>query len=158
MSRHFHRIAGIALAWPLPLLAADTSASVGDSLARMVAGTLVVLCIIGVLAWLARRVMPGQGLSGQGVIKQVGGLALSPRERVVVLEVGGHWLVVGLSGGQMSALGELPVPQAADSDSSMTAETTKPVVISPEAPFSQRLQQAMQQTLQQAVKGFNNKP
>lgn len=129
--------------------AAPPSAS--DSLGRMVFGTVVVLLVIAVIAWVLRRVLPGQGLAQAGVIKQVGGVQLGPRERVVVLEVAGRWLVVGVSAGQMTALGEVapataePVPSNNDTSNNG---------IDPQASFAVRLQQAMQQT----VKSFKNKP
>ena len=49
----------------------------------------------------------------------VGGLMISPRERIVVLEVEDTWLVVGIVPGQIKTLhtlpkGELPLPAAGD--------------------------------------------
>lgn len=143
--------------------ATTTAASVpsaSDSLGRMVFGTVVVLLVIAAIAWLLRRFMPGQALSQRGVIKQVGGLQLGPRERVVVLEVAGRWLVVGINAGQMTALGEVDPLQAESSvgeGSSATPVDSAPVV-DPEASFAVRLQQAMQATLAQTVKSFKNKP
>lgn len=154
----------VSLLWPVLACSAESAAaavapSAGDSLGRMVWGTMVVLVVIAVIAWVVRRVLPGQGLSQSGVIKQVGGVNLGPRERVVVLEVAGRWLVVGLSAGQMTALGEVS-PQAplahAQPEPQPSAVDTSPV--DPQATFAQRLQQAMQATLQQTVKSFKNKP
>lgn len=146
--------------WAWAATAATTATAVpstGDSLGRMVFGTLVVLLVIAAIAWVLRRVMPGQALSQRGVIKQVGGLQLGPRERVVVLEVAGRWLVVGINAGQMTALGEVD-PVAAESQ--LIEEGTAPSAtgIDPEASFAVRLQQAMQATLSQTVKSFKNKP
>lgn len=148
----------IGWAWAAtPPTTATAVPSAGDSLGRMVFGTLVVLLVIAAIAWVLRRVMPGQALSQRGVIKQVGGLQLGPRERVVVLEVAGRWLVVGINAGQMTALGEVD-PVAAESP--FTEEGTAPSAtgIDPEASFAVRLQQAMQATLSQTVKSFKNKP
>lgn len=155
---------------PLALAAATTTAatvapSTGDTLGRMVWGTVIVLLAIAAVAWFLRRVLPGQGYSKAGVIRQVGGLQLSPRERVVVLEVGGRWLVVGLHGGQMTALGEVS-PSATESavaDSMQAAEPSAQAIsaqaiVDPQASFAVRLQQAMQATLQDKVKSFKNKP
>ncbi|MDP8568117.1 flagellar biosynthetic protein FliO [Methylophilus aquaticus] len=129
--------------------------SVGDGLGRMVLGTVIVLLVIGGMAWVARRVLPGQGMTQAGVIKQVGGVHLGPRERVVVLEVAGRWLVVGVSPGQMTALGEVPAIQSTPAPlSAETSSTLDASVINPQDSFATRLQQAMQQT----VKSLKNKP
>lgn len=140
-----------------PATTATAVPSAGDSLGRMVFGTLVVLLVIAAIAWMLRRVMPGQALSQRGVIKQVGGLQLGPRERVVVLEVAGRWLVVGINAGQMTALGEVD-PIAAESPSAEEGTAASATGIDPEASFAVRLQQAMQATLSQTVKSFKNKP
>ena len=146
--------------WPVLSLAADTPApaTVGDGLGRMVLGTVIVLIVIGVVAWVARRVLPGQGRAQAGVIRQVGGVHLGPRERVVVLEVAGRWLVVGVSPGQMTALGEVPAVQASTTIAEDDALTAESAAVDPQASFSVRLQQAMQHTLQQTVKSLKNKP
>lgn len=134
--------------------AEPAAASVGDGLGRMLLGTVVVLLVIGGIAWVARRVLPGQGMTQAGVIKQVGGVHLGPRERVVVLEVAGRWLVVGVSPGQMTALGEVPAVLA---EQTPEVDTSSSVINSQDS-FSARLQQAMQHTLQQTVKSLKNKP
>lgn len=124
-----------------------------DSLGRMVFGTVIVLLVIAAIAWVLRRVLPGQGLAQAGVIKQVGGVQLGPRERVVVLEVSGRWLVVGVSPGQMTALGEVEPATAAPVSGNASHDASNSAV-DPQAPFAVRLQQAMQHT----VKSFKNKP
>lgn len=141
-----------------PAAAVSAAPSATDSLGRMVFGTVIVLLVIAAIAWMLRRVMPGQGLSQRGVIKQVGGLQLGPRERVVVLEVAGRWLVVGIQAGQMTALGDLAPaqPETGPVDANPAMGDTNGV--DPQASFAVRLQQAMQATLQQTVKPFKNKP
>lgn len=144
-------------AWAaMPATTATAVPSTGDSLGRMVFGTLVVLLVIAAIAWILRRVMPGQAFSQRGVIKQVGGLQLGPRERVVVLEVAGRWLVVGINAGQMTALGEVyPIATEPPAEEGAMASATG---VDPEASFAVRLQQAMQATVSQTVKSFKNKP
>ncbi|HSI29566.1 MAG: flagellar biosynthetic protein FliO [Methylophilus sp.] len=142
-----------ALAFSAEVVKAAPAPSASDSLGRMVFGTVVVLLVIAVIAWVLRRVLPGQGLSQTGVIKQVGGVQLGPRERVVVLEVAGRWLVVGVSPGQMTALGEV-APLTADPVTENLSDSSPTSPIDPQASFAVRLQQAMQHT----VKSFKNKP
>ena len=151
------------VAWAAaPAVAAAAVPTPGDSLGRMVFGTVIVLLVIAAIAWLLRRVMPGQTMAQRGVIKQVGGLQLSPRERVVVLEVAGRWLVVGINAGQMTALGEVD-PMVTETKATETlaeegASISAATGVDPEASFAVRLQQAMQATLSQTVKSFKNKP
>lgn len=156
-------VTGVALAAvPAANVAAAPSAS--DSLGRMIYGTVIVLLVIAAIAWVLRRVLPGQTMAQRGVIKQVGGMQLSPRERVVVLEVAGRWLVVGINAGQMTALGEVDPPATEPTQEESTAEddanAAQPPVsaVDPQASFAVRLQQAMQATLQQTVKSIKSKP
>lgn len=74
---------------------------------------LVVSLILG-LCWLARR-MPGFGrVAGGNALRVVASLALGPRERVVVVEVGGTQLLLGVGQGGMRHLHTLaePLPTA----------------------------------------------
>jgi flagellar protein FliO/FliZ len=150
--------ATLSLLWPATVFSAEAAQaaaapSASDSLGRMVFGTVVVLLVIAAIAWVLRRVLPGQGLSNSGVIKQVGGVQLGPRERVVVLEVAGRWLVVGVGQGQMTALGEVtPLSSEPVAENQSHAASGSPVDM--QASFAVRLQQAMQH----AVKSFKNKP
>ncbi len=146
-------------AWPTLSLAADTTVDAG--LLRMLAGLIVVVLFMAALAWLAKRFLPGQGMRSAGVIRQVAAMHLSPRERVVVLAVADRWLVVGLHGGQMTALADLPAQDAqtsapwaeavsAATSNNLTQSTTT------DGRFAARLQQAMQQQWQQRFKSPNS--
>lgn len=71
---------------------------------------LALMLIIGLLlgtAWLARKVSGGKGF-GQGGMRVIGGVALGPRERIVLVEVGDTWLVIGIVPGQIRTLHRLP--------------------------------------------------
>lgn len=119
-------------------------------------GTLVVLLVIGGLAWFARKVLPSQHNAQAGVIKQVANLQLAPRERVVVLEVGNKWFLVGLHAGHMTPLGEVSADSVVTDQSlvptpSSLQTATTPSPIDANASFAKRLQQAMQHTLQQRI-------
>ncbi len=70
-------------------------------------GLVLVLILIGVVAFVMRRMPVNRGLA-QGAMKVVGGLAIGPRERVVLLEVGDTWVVVGIAPGQINTLHTLP--------------------------------------------------
>ena len=99
----------LPLLLPLPVLASDAAApglSGGNYLQAMLALMLIVGLLAGT-AWLARKVTGGKGF-GQGGMKVVGGVALGPRERIVLVEVGDTWLVIGLVPGQIRTLYKMP--------------------------------------------------
>lgn len=92
----------------------------GGGLTQMVFGLLVILALIAGVAWLMRRYMPLRG--GEGAIKVVGGLALGSRERMVLVEVGGVRVLVGVAPGRLQTLhvfntSEADPPNAAMSES-----------------------------------------
>ena len=97
---------------PMPLFAAETAAasSNGIGTGSYVQALLALLLIVAVLlgtAWLARKVSGGR-MFGQGGMKVIGGIALGPRERLVLVEVGETWLVIGIVPGQIRTLHHLP--------------------------------------------------
>lgn len=99
----------------LPLLTAASAFSAdsdapgvatGAFLQAMLALVFIVGLLLGV-AWLARKLSGGKGF-GQGSMRVLGGVALGPRERLVLVEVGDTWLVIGLVPGQIRTLHRLP--------------------------------------------------
>lgn len=88
---------------------ADETAA-GVSLGTYLQAGFALCLIIGLLlgtAWLARKVSGGKGF-GHGGLRVLGGVALGPRERIVLVEVGEQWLVVGIVPGQIRTLHRLP--------------------------------------------------
>ncbi len=83
------------------------------SMLQMALGLVFVLGLVALSAWLLKRfhAVPG---AGPGVIRIIGGAALGQRERVVVLEVGGTWLLVGVAPGQVRALHTMPKAEFAN--------------------------------------------
>ena len=76
------------------------------SVIKMVFGLVVVLGVMALFAWGAKRFLPGV-VSQPSVIKVIGGASVGTRERVVVLEVAGRWLVVGVASGQVTNIANL---------------------------------------------------
>lgn len=97
--------------------ASDTAASGADSLlglAMLGKTTLALALVIGAIffcSWLLRRLGPGRQWAGQR-LKVVSSTQLGPRERLVIVEVQGTWLVLGVTAQQISKLHELPAAPA----------------------------------------------
>jgi len=90
---------------------------------QALAGLAAVLALVMVLAWIARRFGLQAPRMGSAV-KVVGGVMLTPKERVVVVEVQGTWLVLGVAPGKVNMLHALPAEidepdDAADSESAI---------------------------------------
>ena len=81
--------------------------STTTSVATVLVSLVLILGGFALVAWLARRYLPGLGGS-QGVVKVVGATMVGPRERVVVIEVEDARLVLGVGGGQVRLLHTLP--------------------------------------------------
>lgn len=70
-------------------------------------GLALVIGLIFLLAWVVRRF--GLQPSGNGrLLKVVSSVMVGQRERVVVVEIGNAWLVLGVAAGQVRALHTLP--------------------------------------------------
>jgi flagellar protein FliO/FliZ len=107
----------LSLLIPFAADAAETAAptvSAGTYVQAALALALIVALLVGT-AWLARKVSGGKGF-GQGGMKIVGGVALGPRERIVLLEVGDEWLVIGIVPGQIRTLHRLEKGAAMPAD------------------------------------------
>lgn len=70
---------------------------------------IVVVLAILLCSQLLKRLNLQRGQSGQ-LLRVVSSTALGARERVVVVEVEGTWLVLGVTAGQVSKLHELAAP------------------------------------------------
>jgi flagellar protein FliO/FliZ len=68
---------------------------------------IVVLAVLGALAWFLKRYGP-KVAGGNANLRVVGSLSLGGRERIVVVEVGNEWIVVGASPGRINALATMP--------------------------------------------------
>ncbi|MDP1766894.1 MAG: flagellar biosynthetic protein FliO [Methylotenera sp.] len=83
---------------------------------KMALGLAVVLGVMAIITWVLKRMMPGAG-NKQSVVRVVGGVSVGSRERVVVLEVAGRWIVVGVASGQVSHLANLEMGAASLAES-----------------------------------------
>ena len=90
-------------------LPAVSGVSTFGALFQGLLGLAIVLAALVGFFWFLRRISPGQ-TGAQGVVKVVGGVMLGTRERLVVVEVGDTWLLVGVGGGQVTHLHNMPRP------------------------------------------------
>lgn len=107
--------AGLATLMPaltpaLALAADDKPApaiSGAGSLAQAGLGLFAVIALILGMAWLARRAGLVRHATG-GVMKVIGSTMLGARQRLVLVEVGDTWLVLGVSPGEIRPLHSMP--------------------------------------------------
>lgn len=73
------------------------------SMVKITLSLLLVLAAIVAVAWLLKRMNIAQ--QGRGnLLKVIGSVAIGQRERVVLVEVGDTWLLVGVGPGQIRTL------------------------------------------------------
>ena len=78
----------------------------GGSVVQMLLGLMAVLAMLVGSLWLLKRLTVPRGPTS-GLMKVVAGTAVGPRERVVLLEIGSTWLVLGVAAGEVSMLAEM---------------------------------------------------
>ena len=119
---------------------AATAAVGGGGLLQAGFGMLAVLGLIFLCAWAVRR-FGLQRFGGGNVVKVVSSSMVGQRERVVVVEVGATWLVLGVTAQQVNTLHSMPaqaVPSAAALSSSQEAALRKPLDM-----FAQKLRESL---------------
>jgi flagellar protein FliO/FliZ len=82
------------------------------SLAQVVLALALVLGAIVLFAWFMRRFVPGQAGAG-GLLKVIGGVMVGPKERVVVVEVGDTWLLLGVAASGVTLVHSMAKPASA---------------------------------------------
>jgi flagellar protein FliO/FliZ len=102
---------------PLPLLVvaeafaqvpqATPATDLGGSMWQMFLGLALVLVLMVGSLWVLKKLVSQRG-ENAGLLRVVAGTAVGARERVVIVEVGSTWLVLGVAPGRVSALAEIP--------------------------------------------------
>lgn len=93
---------------------AASSPAVGDlpmtgTLVQMLGGLVLVVALIMLFAWLARR-LSGLQQSVSGQLRILGGLSMGTREKVVLIQVGEEQLLIGVAPGTVRTLHRLEKP------------------------------------------------
>jgi len=113
---------------PAPVTAAPVKPFAGaaaGSLLQTIFALCVVLGLLALLAWAMKRYGP-RAASGSAHVRMVGGLNLGGRERIIVVEVGEQWIVVGASPGRVNALATMPRQGLQPADGAALAEHAPP--------------------------------
>jgi flagellar protein FliO/FliZ len=87
--------------------ATGAAAPAGPSLLPMLLVLALVLALIPVSMWLLKRLGAGSPAAAAGM-KVIGQLALGPRERLVIVEAGERWLLLGVTAASINRVGTLP--------------------------------------------------
>lgn len=84
------------------MIAADAALN----MSRLVGGLVVVILLVFALAWVARRasVMKFLNRGGDGPIRMLGQLSLGTRERLLLVEVEGQRILLGVVPGRITRL------------------------------------------------------
>jgi flagellar protein FliO/FliZ len=126
-----------AIAAPRPPAVPQAAASAG-SLLQTIAGLTAVLGMLALFAWGMKRYGPRQPAGAAG-LRIVGALNLGGRERIIVVEVGDQWIVVGASPGRVNALATMPKQEG--------PATLAPEALTPLAPAAGNFADWLKQTM-----------
>lgn len=85
------------------------SVATGSSLVGMMFGLVLVVALILGLGWVLRR-MPGAAQRSSGALRVVASLPIGARERLLVVDVAGEQMVLGVTGQHISLLKSLDTP------------------------------------------------
>ncbi|MDP3844161.1 MAG: flagellar biosynthetic protein FliO [Oxalobacteraceae bacterium] len=88
--------------------ATEQGANAGSgNFTQVLLGLLAVLGLMAATAWLLKRFGVRQ-FTGNASVKIVGGVSVGARERILVVETAGQWIVVGVTPGRINALATMP--------------------------------------------------
>lgn len=97
---------------------------------------VVVACVL-VCGWLVRR-FGARPLAPGKLLRVISSTGVGQREKVVIVEVRGQWLVLGVTAQQVTALAQMEAP-AADAE---------PALATPTGSFAERVASALKHNLQ----------
>lgn len=100
-------------------------------------GLAMVLALIFLFAWAARRFGLQQTGSGR-LLKVIASAMVGQRERVVVVEIGDSWLVLGVAAGQVRALHTMPAEKQSGAEAALARNG-----ITAAGSFSQKLLESL---------------
>ncbi|MEE4639286.1 MAG: flagellar biosynthetic protein FliO [Wenzhouxiangella sp.] len=98
--------AWLAMSPAMSVLADEARVDAAQNLMRLALGMLAVVVLIFGLAWAVRRFSLFDGLqrNGDNPIRNLAQLSVGPKERVVLIEVEGRRLLIGVAPGRITRL------------------------------------------------------
>jgi flagellar protein FliO/FliZ len=102
-------IASALIAAGAPAAKVGQHAAAAPSMFGAVLALLAVLVLIVGLGWILKR-LPGSGFKPAEGLRVVASLTVGAKERVVVVEVNGEQLLLGVTAGGINTLHRLPEP------------------------------------------------
>lgn len=94
---------------------AQSAPAPGPSILPMILALAFVLALIPLAVWVMKKLGAAQPALAQAAgLKVVAQLPLGARERVVVLEAGDRWLLLGVTAAAINRIGTLAKPAAGD--------------------------------------------
>ncbi|MFL6676038.1 MAG: flagellar biosynthetic protein FliO [Massilia sp.] len=121
---------------PAPVTMPGPGAPSAGSLLQTTLALVFVLLVLAALAWLMKRYGPKAG-GGSANLRVIGALNIGGRERIMVVEVGDQWIVVGASPGRINALATMPRQQGAEAGAALAG------AVAPAAGFADWLKQTI---------------
>ena len=106
-----------------PEIAAMPSLVTGSSVLHMFLALLLVLAVIGVIAWLLKRFGIGPG-NQSNLIKVVAAAAVGQRERIVIVEIANAWLILGVAPGHINLLHQIEKIASSTGSEQLSTEGT----------------------------------
>lgn len=100
-------------------------------------GLALVVALIFLCGWAVRRFGLQQS-GGNRLLKVVSSVLVGPRERVVVVEIGDSWLVLGVAAGQVQALHTMAAQNRSEAQAAQAANGNTAA-----SSFSQTLRQSL---------------
>lgn len=85
-----------------------------DAVLRTTLGLVLVVAVILVMAWMARRTGLASRQSGNAGLKLVSRLSLGPRQNVIVVQAQDTWLVLGQTATSITLLHTMPAQAMPD--------------------------------------------
>jgi flagellar protein FliO/FliZ len=99
-------LSGLALTCQ-SVFAAEAVSTPAAGFLQIMLALLFVIALMLALAWVMKRVAPMQGQQQLGM-KIIGSLHLGQREKIMVVEVGDQWLILGVTPSGISRLESMP--------------------------------------------------
>jgi flagellar protein FliO/FliZ len=125
---------------PAAVPQAMAAAPAAGSLIQTILALCLVLGLLAGLAWFMKRYGP-KAQAGSAHVKLVGALSLGGRERIMVVEVGDQWIVVGASPGRINALATMARQPATE------VETAAGATLHPHQPSASSFAAWLKQTI-----------